>query len=226
MTELIDLVLHFDQLLPEIFAQYGTWIYAIVFLIVFCETGLVVTPFLPGDSMLFALGAFAAQGHVDIALLFAGLFFAAVAGDNTNYAIGRFFGRKLLENPRQKLFKREYYEKAHAFYQKHGGRAVVLARFVPIVRTFSPFVTGVAHMDYKKFLAYDVGGGAFWVGLFLGSGYALGNVPIVKNNFEIVVPVIIVVSVLPIVYEILAAKLSARKGARACGACDGVQSDR
>jgi len=216
MTEFIDIVLHFDQFLPQFFAEYGLWVYGLVFLIVFCETGLVVTPFLPGDSMLFALGAFAAQqDSLDIRILAAGLFAAAVLGDNMNYAVGRFLGKKLLEKPRTRFFKPEYYQKAHAFYEKWGGKAVVMARFVPIVRTFSPFVAGVAHMSYRKFLAYDLGGGALWIGLFLGIGYALGNVEWVKHHFEIIVPVIIVVSVLPIVWEIGAAKLRARKAARA-----------
>jgi len=216
MTELLDIILHFNEFLPQFFAEYGLWVYELVFLIVFCETGLVVTPFLPGDSMLFALGAFAAQqSSLDIRVLAVGLFLAAVGGDNLNYAIGRFLGKKLLEKPRR-FFKPEYYQKAHAFYEKWGGKAVVLARFVPIVRTFSPFTAGVARMSYRKFLAYDIGGGALWIGLFLGIGYALGNVPWVQNNFEIIVPVIIVVSLLPIAWELAAAKLRARK-ARAVG---------
>lgn len=216
MADLLNIILHFNQYLPQFFADYGLWVYALVFLIVFCETGLVVTPFLPGDSMLFALGAFAAQQEaLDIRILAIGLFLAAVGGDNLNYAVGRFLGKKLLDKPRR-FFKPAYYEKAHAFYEKWGGKAVVLARFVPIVRTFSPFTAGVARMSYRKFLAYDVGGGALWIGLFLGAGYALGNVAWVQHNFEIIVPVIIVVSVLPIVVELARAKLAARR-ARAAG---------
>ena len=208
---MLELIFHFDTFLPQFFAQYGTWVYALVFLIVFCETGLVVTPFLPGDSMLFALGAFAAQGSLDIRILAAGLFIAAVAGDNTNYAIGRNLGMAVLNNPRQKLFKRAHYEKAHAFYEKWGGLAVILARFMPIVRTFSPFVTGVARMSYKKFLAYDVVGGGLWVGIFLGMGWGLGNIPWIKGNFKIVTIVIVVVSVLPIAIQILVSKFGKKK---------------
>ena len=211
MDQIFDIILHFDTFLPAFFEAHGLWIYAVVFLIVFCETGLVVTPFLPGDSMLFALGAFAAQGSLNIWLLFLGLFAAAVIGDNTNYFIGRNLGAAILKNPRQKFFKPAHYEKAHSFYERYGGKAIILARFVPIVRTFSPFVAGVAKMHYPKFLAYDLGGGAFWVGLFLGVGYALGNVPWVKGHFEIIVPVIIIVSLLPIVYELAAAKIRSRK---------------
>lgn len=204
---MLDFLLHFDTQLPALFATYGTWVYAIVFLIVFCETGLVVTPFLPGDSMLFALGAFAAQGSLDIVVLGVGLMIAAIAGDSVNYALGKLFGQRLLENPKQKLFKRSHYEKAHAFYAKYGGKAIILSRFVPIVRTFAPFVAGVAKMDYKKFLAYNVIGGIVWVVLFLLGGYWLGTLPWVKANFKVVVIGIIVVSVLPIVWELAAAQL-------------------
>ena len=211
MQQLFDIILHFDAFLPTFFAAYGLWIYALVFIIVFCETGLVVTPFLPGDSMLFALGAFAAEGSLNIWVLFFGLFIAAVLGDNSNYFIGRNLGAAILKSPRQKFFKPQYYEKAHAFYERYGGIAVILARFIPIVRTFSPFVTGVARMYYPKFLAYDIVGGALWVGIFLGLGYALGNIPIVKGHFEIIVPVIIVLSLIPIIWGLIAAKLHMRQ---------------
>lgn len=208
---MLDFLLHFDTQLPQLFAAYGAWVYAIVFLIVFCETGLVVTPFLPGDSMLFALGAFAAHGSLDISVLALGLGVAAIAGDSLNYALGKLFGQRLLENPRQKFFKKKHYEKAHAFYQKYGGKAIILSRFVPIVRTFAPFVAGVAHMNYPKFFAYNVIGAIVWVLLFLFGGYLLGTLPFIKSNFKAVILVIIVVSALPIVWELLAARMKKSK---------------
>jgi membrane-associated protein len=215
---MIDLLLHFDQLLPQFFADYGTWVYGIAFLIIFCETGLVVAPFLPGDSMLFALGAFAAQGSLNVWWLLAGLFAAALLGDNVNYCIGRNIGAALLKHPRQRLFKPQHYEKAHAFYEKWGGLAIILARFAPIIRTFSPFVAGVARMGYHKFLAFDIVGGAAWVGTFIGLGYAMGNLPWVKGNFEIVAIVIIVVSLTPIAWGIVSAKLRNLRAASAARA--------
>lgn len=224
MEHLIDIILHFDAYLPVFFAEYGLWLYAVVILIIFCETGLVVTPFLPGDSMLFALGAFAAQGTLNIWLLFLGLFVAAVLGDTVNYSIGRNLGEAILKNPRQKLFKPAHYEKAHAFYERYGGKAIILARFVPIVRTFAPFVAGVAKMHYHKFIAYNVIGGGLWVALFLGLGYALGNVEFVKKHFEIIVPVIIVLSLVPIAWELAAAKLRARKAREGTAASAATES--
>jgi membrane-associated protein len=160
--------------------------------------------------MLFALGAFAAQGSLDIGVLTVSLFVAAVLGDSANYYIGRRLGDALLKSPRQRLFKPAHYQRAHEFYEKWGGKAIVLARFVPIVRTFCPFVAGVARMNYRKFIAYNISGGALWVGLFLGMGYALGNLAWVQEHFGIIVPVIIVISVLPIVWELAAARLRAR----------------
>ena len=206
---MIDFLLHFDTQLPQLLVTYGHWVYALVFAIVFCETGLVVLPFLPGDSMLFALGAFAAQGSLDIFLLASGLSVAAIVGDSVNYAIGKTLGQKLLDNPHQKFFKPAHYHKAHAFYQKYGGKAIILSRFVPIVRTFAPFVAGVARMDYKKFLAYNIVGGLLWVLLFLGGGYVLGNLPWVKGNFKLITIAIIVLSLLPIVWELWQAKKTA-----------------
>ena len=150
---MIDFLLHFDTQLPALIAQWGPWVYALVFVIVFCETGLVVAPFLPGDSLLFALGAFAAQGSLDLTTLAVGLTVAAIAGDSLNYALGWWLGERLLNNPQQKFFKREHFDKAHAFYEKYGGKAIILSRFIPIVRTFAPFVAGVGEMNYKKFFA-------------------------------------------------------------------------
>lgn len=203
---MIDFLLHFDVELPKLFLTYGAWVYAIVFAIIFCETGLVVTPFLPGDSMLFALGAFAASGSLDIGILAVGLSIAAVAGNSLNYMLGAMLGGKLLANKKQKIFKQEYYDRAHQFYERHGMMAVVLSRFIPIVRSFAPFVAGVARMGYRKFGVYNLVGGVLWVGLFLGGGYLLGNLPWVKGNFKTVTIVIIVVSLLPVVWELFKPK--------------------
>jgi membrane-associated protein len=210
---MLDFLLHFESYLPGLIESYGVWIYALVWVIVFCETGLVVTPFLPGDSMLFALGAFAAQGSLHIGWLFGGLVLAAIAGDSLNYLIGKYLGQSILNNPHQKLFKPEHYRKAHEFYEKWGGKAIVLSRFVPIVRTFAPFVAGVGKMHYHKFIAYNVVGGVLWVSLFLGLGYGLGNLEWVKGNFKAIAIGIIVLSLVPIVWEIAAAKMSKKSPA-------------
>lgn len=199
---MIDFLLHFDTQLPSLLAQHGTWVYALVFLIIFCETGLVITPFLPGDSMLFALGTFAAQGSLDIAMLAISLSIAAILGDSVNYALGSFFGQRLLQNPRQKFFKPEHYQKAHDFYEKYGAKAIILARFIPIVRTFAPFVAGIARMSYRKFLTYNIIGGVLWIGLFLGVGYGLGTLPWVKVHFKLIILCIMFVSILPVLWEL------------------------
>ena len=196
--KLVDFILHIDVHLNSIIMQYGTWTYAILFAIIFCETGFVVTPFLPGDSLLFAAGTFAALGSLNPWLLFFLLWFAAVAGDNINYWIGHSLGPKVFHSD-SKLLNRKYLERAHEFYERHGGKAVIMARFVPIVRTFSPFVAGVGAMRYSRFLVFDVVGGAIWIGLFIAAGYFFGNIPAVKKNFELVIIAIIFVSVLPMV---------------------------
>ena len=206
MTELlssaIDFFLHLDRHLTEITARYGTWTYAILVGIVFCETGLVVLPFLPGDSLLFTAGAIAALGSLDPWLLNLLLFVAVICGDNLNYWIGRFIGPRAFTG-HYRFLRREYLERTHAFFERHGGRTVVLARFVPIVRTFTPFVAGVGAMSYPRFLAYSLGGGAFWVTGFLWAGYYFGNLPTVRKNFSLVVLGIIGISVLPILIGIL-----------------------
>jgi membrane-associated protein len=202
----MDYLLHFDTELPKLFLTYGAWVYAIVFTIVFCETGLVVTPFLPGDSMLFALGAFAAQGSLSIGVLAAGLAAAAILGNMVNYTIGRLIGQKLLDNPRQKFFKKAHYEKAHAYYEKHGAVAIILSRFIPIIRSFAPFVAGVAKMGKRKFTLYNLIGGGAWVALFLGCGYFLGGTPWVKGHFKLLTVIIVIVSLLPVAWEILKSK--------------------
>ena len=205
-ASLIDFVLHIDQHLIELTQTYGLWIYAILFLIVFCETGLVVTPFLPGDSLLFAAGAVAALGGMNVHIAAALLLAAAVIGDAVNFAIGKYFGEKLFAKPDSRMFKREYLDKTHAFYEKYGGKTIILARFVPIVRTFAPFVAGMGNMHYGRFIRYNIIGALMWVGLLTYAGYFFGELPVVKNNFGLVVIGIIVVSVLPMAVEIAKAK--------------------
>ena len=206
LASLIDFVLHIDHHLIELTQTYGLWIYAILFLIVFCETGLVVTPFLPGDSLLFAAGAVAALGGMNVHIAAALLLAAAVIGDAANFAIGKYFGEKLFAKPDSRVFKREYLDKTHAFYEKYGGKTIILARFVPIVRTFAPFVAGMGNMHYGRFIRYNIIGALMWVGLLTYAGYFFGELPVVKNNFGLVVIGIIVVSVLPMAVEIAKAK--------------------
>ena len=205
-SALIDIVLHIDQHLAALAGEYGVWIYAVLFVIVFCETGLVVTPFLPGDSLLFATGAVAALGGMNVHMAAALLLAAAVIGDAANFAIGKYFGEKLFAKPDSRVFKREYLDKTHAFYEKYGGKTIILARFVPIVRTFAPFVAGMGDMHYGRFIRYNIIGALVWVGLLTYAGYFFGELPAVKNNFGLVVIGIIVVSVLPMAVEIAKAK--------------------
>lgn len=206
MTELIDLFLHLDKHLAELVIGYGPWIYGLLFFIVFAETGLVVTPFLPGDSLLFAAGALAGTGAMNIYIVAGLLLVAAILGDAVNYSVGRFLGGRLLEHdasPRglHRYINREYFARAHAFFEKYGGKAVVIARFVPIVRTFVPFVAGAVAMTYPTFAFYNVVGALLWVGVCLGGGFAFGNVPIVQRNFSLVALGIIAVSLLPVAIE-------------------------
>ena len=206
LASLIDFILHIDQHLIELTQTYGLWIYAILFLIVFCETGLVVTPFLPGDSLLFAAGAVAALGGMNVHMAAALLLAAAVIGDAANFAVGKYFGEKLFAKPDSRVFKREYLDKTHAFYEKYGGKTIILARFVPIVRTFAPFVAGMGDMHYGRFIRYNIIGALMWVGLLTYAGYFFSELPVVKNNFGLVVIGIIAVSVLPMAVEIAKAK--------------------
>jgi membrane-associated protein len=194
---LIDFFIHLDKYLPIIIKSFGVWAYVILFLVIFCETGLVVTPILPGDSLLFALGAFAAVGALNIAVLLLLLCAAAVAGDTANYAIGHIVGPKVFLYEDSRFFKKEYLLKTRRFYEKHGGITIVIARFMPIIRTFAPFVAGIGAMTYSKFILYNICGGVAWVSLFLLGGYFFGNIPSVKDNFTLVVIVIILISVLP-----------------------------
>jgi membrane-associated protein len=195
---LIDLFLHLDEYLARIILDYGTWTYAILFLVIFIETGLVVTPFLPGDSLLFAAGTFAALGSLNVWLIVGMLFVAAVLGDAVNYTIGHYLGERAYK---VKWIKKEYLEKTHAFFEKHGGKAIFLARFVPIVRTFAPFVAGIGKMTYGYFATYNVVGGAAWVMLFTLLGYFFGNLQFVRQNFELVIVAIILISIVPMFVE-------------------------
>ena len=213
---LLDFVLHLDRHLGDLIRQYGTGTYAILALIVFCETGLVVTPFLPGDSLLFAAGAFAGLGDLDPWVLCAVLIVAVLAGDNLNYWIGRWVGPRAFSG-QIRLLRKDYLDRTHAFFERHGGRTVIIARFVPIVRTFTPFVAGVGAMPYPRFLAYSIGGGIGWVTLFIWVGYYFGNLPAVRNNFGLVIGAIILISVLPMLFELI----RARREGRAARARDG-----
>ena len=208
VRQFIDIVLHLDRYLNDQVGAFGAWSYAILFLVVFCETGLVITPFLPGDSLLFATGALAASegSPLSLPLLLIGLIVAAVAGDAVNYQIGLRVGPKVFSSEQSWLFNKKHLLRAQAFYEKYGGKTIVLARFIPIIRTFAPFVAGIGRMRYTRFAAYNVVGGATWVAIFLLAGYYLRNVPVVKDNFHIVIAAIIFISVLPAVIEVLLAR--------------------
>lgn len=201
---LVDFILHIDVHLAELVAQYGIWIYAILFLILFCETGLVVTPFLPGDSLLFVAGALAALpgNDLNVHIMAALLVVAAILGDAVNYTIGRLFGERLFSNPNSKIFRRSHLDKTHAFYARHGGKTIILARFVPIVRTFAPFVAGMGHMSYRHFALFNVTGALLWVLLFSYAGYLFGDLPVVQENLKLLIVGIILVSILPGVIEV------------------------
>jgi membrane-associated protein len=191
--------------------MYGGLTYAILFLVIFAETGLVFTPFLPGDSLLFAAGALASLGSLNVHFIFILLFIAAVLGDTANYWIGHFIGPKLIANEKVRFLKKEHLDKTHQFFEKYGGKTIIIARFVPIVRTFAPFVAGIGSMTYGKFIAYNIIGGFLWTAMFIYSGYFFGNIPFIKNNFSIVVLTIIFISVLPGVYEFVKHKIEAKK---------------
>jgi membrane-associated protein len=206
---LVDLFLHLDEHLNFVISQYGSWTYALLFSVIFIETGFVVMPFLPGDSLLFAAGTFAGLGSLNIWLLFFLLAIAAIIGDTVNYWIGHYLGDRAY---RVKWIKQEYLDRTHAFFEKHGGKTIFLARFVPIIRTFAPFVAGIGRMSYGYFISYNVFGGIVWVGLFTTTGFLFGNIPFVRENFSLVVLAIILVSVLPIAVEAMKAR---REGKRA-----------
>ena len=210
LKTLFDIFLHLDKFLGEIITQYGTQTYVILFLVIFCETGLVVTPFLPGDSLIFAAGTFAAMKSLDPLILFVTLIIAAVGGDAVNYWIGHKIGPRAYTGE-IKLIKKEYIDRTHAFFEKHGGKTIFLARFVPIVRTFAPFVAGIGQMSYGYFLRYNLIGGIVWVSLFLSLGYFFGAMPIVQKNFELVIIAIILISAVPMIIEWLKARRENKK---------------
>jgi membrane-associated protein len=208
LKKLVDIVLHMSKHLEELVAQFGPWLYVILFLIIFCETGLVVTPFLPGDSLLFAVGALAAitpqpgAFGLNLWVLLVILIIAAILGDSVNYWIGKMFGNKLPQKfPR--LIKPQHIQKTHDFYERYGGKTIIIARFVPIVRTFAPFVAGIGKMTYSRFMLFNVSGALLWIGLLLPAGYFFGNLPWVKKNFSVVVLAIIILSILPAIVEFL-----------------------
>lgn len=211
LQQALNIFLHVDEYLAQIVAQLGVWTYVLLFIVIFCETGLVVTPFLPGDSLLFAAGAIAAIApELNIWILLIVLSVAAILGDTVNYWIGHWVGPRAFSG-KVRFLKKEYMDRTHAFYEKHGGKTIILARFVPIVRTFAPFVAGVGAMTYSKFLFYNVVGGLLWVFLFTLLGYYFGNLPFVQENFELVVIAIIGISVMPMIWEFAAEKMRARK---------------
>lgn len=194
---LVNVILHLDKYLNIIVQDYGMWTYALIFIIIFCETGLVVTPFLPGDSILFATGALASIGVLKIFPLFMVFYLAAVIGDTVNYHIGQKIGNKILDKEDVKYINKEYLKRAHSFYEKHGSMTIVLGRFIPIIRTFVPFVAGIGEMSYPKFITYNILGGLLWVVLFLGGGYFFGNLPFIKEHFSYVLIAIIIISIIP-----------------------------
>jgi membrane-associated protein len=207
LRQLIDVFLHLDQHLSQVISTYGTWTHLILFLIVFCETGLVITPFLPGDSLLFAAGTFAALGALDLPMILVLLFIAAVAGDTLNYWVGSYIGPRAFSG-NVRFLRQEYLDRTHAFYEKHGGKTIILARFIPVIRTFAPFVAGIGAMSYGKFISYNLAGGALWVGLFVLGGYFFGTIPTVRENFSLVILAIIAISFAPILVEAVRARRS------------------
>jgi len=207
ISSFVDVILHLDQHLLVLVQNYGPWIYGILFLILFCETGLVVTPFLPGDSLLFVAGAIAGAGSMNVHLLVVLLLTAAVLGDSLNYAIGHYIGPKVFRFDDSWFFKKAYVERTHRFFERHGGKTIVLARFVPIIRTYAPFVAGIGAMDYRRFLLFNVAGAVLWVASLTYAGYFFGNLPAVKNNLSLVILGIIVLSISPGIVELLRHKL-------------------
>ena len=210
---IIDFVLHIDVHLTGLVAQYDTWVYVILFIIIFCETGLVVTPFLPGDSLLFVAGALSTldTNHLNVHLLVIILIASAILGDGANYFIGKHAGERLFKNPNSKIFRQSYLEKTHNFYEKYGGKTIILARFVPIVRTFAPFVAGMGRMGYIRFFSFNVIGGVIWVSVITYLGYFFGELDFVQNNLKILIVVIIVISILPAIIEVLRERYKLKK---------------
>jgi membrane-associated protein len=206
LASLWDIAVHLDRHLAELLAQYGRWIYALLFLIVFCETGLVVTPFLPGDSLLFVAGAVWAAADMDARVLAAALGTAALCGDNVNYWVGRYLGPRVFRWENSRWFNRNALDYTHGFYERHGGKTIIIARFIPLVRTFAPFVAGIGRMRYVRFLAFSVVGAALWVIPIISAGYFFGNVPFIKNNLTVVIFAIIALSLTPVALQVLRAR--------------------
>ena len=206
LSGFVDVILHLDLHLRELAQTYGAWVYAFLFLIVFLETGVVVTPFLPGDSLLFVAGTIAAAGELNVHVLVILLAVAAIAGDSLNYAIGRYIGPRVFRFEDSRFFKRAYVDRTHAFFERHGGKAIIIARFVPIIRTYAPFVAGIGAMNYRRFLMFNVTGAVLWVVLLTYAGFFFGNLPLVRNNLTAVILGIIVLSVMPAIIELWRAR--------------------
>ena len=211
IQDFLEIILHLDQHLLDICTQYGAWVYAILFVIIFCETGLVVTPFLPGDSLLFAVGSLAAINALDFTTSIVLLIVAAILGDTVNYWIGDYVGPKVFQKENSRLLNKEYLVRTHQFYEKHGGKTIIIARFLPIIRTFAPFVAGIGSMTYRRFLLFNVVGGALWVLLFVPAGYFFGSVPFVKNNFSLVILALVLIPGIPTLVEVIRMQLRKRK---------------
>lgn len=214
ILKFFDILLHLDKYINVVIQDYGQWTYLILFLIVFCETGLVVTPFLPGDSLLFVAGTFAALGSLNLTWLLVLLTAAAILGDTINYWIGNYIGPRVFQMEDSRIFKKEYLDRTHQFYEKYGPITIVIGRFVPIIRTFAPFLAGVGSMTYGKFLFYNVAGGVLWIALFTLGGYFFGNLPIVKKNFTLVIFAIIIISVMPTVIEYFRQRKAAKRAVK------------
>jgi membrane-associated protein len=211
IPDVLDFILHLDKHLFELCSQYGAWVYAILFVIIFCETGLVVTPFLPGDSLLFAVGSLAAINALDLPTAIVLMILAAVLGDTVNYWVGSHIGPIVFQKENSRLLNKEYLIRTHRFYEKHGGKTIIIARFLPIIRTFAPFVAGIGAMTYRRFILFNVVGGALWVLLFIPAGYFFGSVPFVKNNFSLVIIALILIPGIPSVVEVVRMQLRKRK---------------
>ena len=211
INDILEFILHLDRHLFDLCSQYGAWVYAILFVVIFCETGFVVTPFLPGDSLLFAVGSLAAINALDVPTALILLTLAAVLGDTVNYWIGDYVGPKVFHKENSRLLNKEYLLRTHQFYEKHGGKTIIIARFLPIIRTFVPFVAGIGSMTYRRFLLFNVTGGILWVLLFVFAGYFFGSVPIVKNNFSLVIIALLLIPGIPTVVEIIRMQLKKRK---------------
>jgi membrane-associated protein len=210
----IDFIIHIDQHLQYLCSAYGVWVYVILFLIVFCETGLVVAPLLPGDSLLFAVGSLAAIGALDVALAIGILIAAAILGDTVNYSVGNYFGPKVFHQDHGRLLNKEYLLRTHAFYERHGGKTIIIARFLPIIRTFAPFVAGIGSMTYPRFLFFNVFGAVIWVLIFVLAGYWFGNMPVIKNNFSLVILALVLIPGIPSLVEFIRIQLTRRRRVR------------